>query len=114
MSDSPCQHCGACCAAFRVTFDEAIFADQPGGYVPRAMAVHETGRLYRMRGTDEAVSRCEALDGEIGKVVACRIYVCRPDPCREFMPHGFVGVDNLACQAARRRHGLPLLATDTP
>lgn len=57
-----------------------------------------------MRGTDHARPRCAALIGVIGRQVSCAIYEWRPAPCHELQP----GSD--ACNRARQRHGLPLLA----
>jgi uncharacterized protein len=103
---SPCQTCGACCAAFRVDFHPSelaggAFAWENG--VPAALTVPVTARLLRMRGTDASPPRCQALRGEIGLAVACSIYADRPSPCREF------DVEHPACNQARRRHGLPAL-----
>ncbi|MCJ0764214.1 YkgJ family cysteine cluster protein [Variovorax terrae] len=99
---SPCQHCGACCASFRVDFSVHELDDR-GGAVPAGLAVALNDSLCRMRGTDHAPARCAALTGRIGQPVACGIYEWRPSPCREFE----AGSD--ACGVARRRHGLPPL-----
>lgn len=103
---SPCQSCGACCAAFRVDFHPAELAGGAfawGEGVPAALTVPLTPHLVRLRGTDEAAPRCVALQGEIGNAVACGIYAGRPSPCREF------DTEHEACNRARRRHGLPPL-----
>lgn len=103
---SPCQACGACCAAFRVDFHPAELSGGAfawGGGVPVALTVPVTAALVRMGGTDEASPRCAALAGEIGVAVACTIYGGRPSPCREF------DIEHPACTRARRRHGLPPL-----
>lgn len=100
---SPCQSCGACCAAFRVDFHPAELAGGAfswGEGVPPALAVPLTPALVRLKGTDAVPPRCIALAGEIGEAVACTIYEERPSPCREFE----AGHD--ACARARRRHGL--------
>jgi Fe-S-cluster containining protein len=104
---SPCQSCGACCAAFRVDFHPAELAGGAfawGEGVPSAMTVKVTTQLIRMQGTDSSPPRCVALAGEIGQAVACGIYGNRPSPCREF------DTEHEACARARRRHGLPPLA----
>ena len=94
-----CQHCGACCASFRVDFavDELLSG---GGSVPDGLAVELNHRICRLRGTDHAPPRCAALTGRVGERVACGIYEWRPSPCREFES----GSD--ACHRARARHGL--------
>ena len=78
--------------------------------MPPELTVPVTARLYRMRGTDDAPPRCAALAGEIGQAVRCTIYVQRPGPCRDFAPYAGVGIGDDACDAARRRYGLPQLA----
>lgn len=80
------------------------------GGVPDALALRLVGRLMRMRGSDDARPRCEALSGEVGVQVACAIYSARPSPCREFAPYAALGVGDEACDRARRRHGLRPLA----
>ncbi|MBS1189319.1 MAG: hypothetical protein H6R10_1111 [Rhodocyclaceae bacterium] len=103
---SPCQSCGACCAAFRVDFHPAELAGGAfawGEGVPRELTVPVTAHLVRMAGTDAGPPRCVALGGEIGRQVACGIYGVRPSPCREF------DVEHEACNRARRLHGLPPL-----
>lgn len=109
--------CGACCASFRVDFareewaGEAGDIDEPGpaGRVPVGMADALTDRLCRMRGTDRSPPRCAALWGSIGERVHCTIHEWRPSPCREFGLRAPMGVGDDACDAARRRHGLPPL-----
>ena len=107
MPDAPfdCQHCGACCASFRVDF--SIFeTESEGGQVPDGLAVQLNGQLCRLRGTDHSPPRCAALVGRVGERVACGIYAWRPSPCREFE----AGSD--ACLQARRRHGVASLPED--
>lgn len=94
-----CQHCGACCASFRVDFS-VCETQAEGGAVPDGLALPLTPSTSRLRGTDHAPPRCAALTGRIGQRVACGIYEWRPSPCREFE----AGSD--ACAQARRRHGL--------
>ena len=77
---------------------------------PVKVTVPLTATLVRMRGTDEAPPRCIALEGEVGKSVACTIYEQRPGPCRDFAPYASLGIGDDACDRARRRHGLPPLA----
>lgn len=105
---SICQQCGACCAAFRVTFHGSELESQ-GGRVPDGLAEHETGDLYQLRGTDYARPRCAALCGTLGESVWCGIYAERPSPCREFGARADFGVFEAACHRARSRNGLPPL-----
>lgn len=104
----PCVSCGACCAALRVSFHRSQLQSE-GGCVPDALADEETSSTFRMRGTDRAQPRCVALVGKIGEMVHCGIYSERPDPCREFSPHGLFGVSNVECSRVRQRHGLSAL-----
>lgn len=94
MSQS-CLTCGACCAAFRVSFywSEARALDD--AWIEKAGPFHAC-----MAGTQQAAPRCVALAGEIGQAVSCRVYDARPPACREVQP----GDDK--CQRARARHGL--------
>ncbi|XZG69106.1 YkgJ family cysteine cluster protein [Chitinibacteraceae bacterium HSL-7] len=108
---SVCLSCGACCAAFRVTFD-ASELESEGGMVPDGLADMETAHLARMRGTDYAQPRCLALVGKVGEAVSCGIYRERPGPCREFAMLADVGIFTEACNRARARHGLPALSLD--
>ncbi len=95
---SPCTACGACCASYRVSFYWAEAEALP------AALTRPLGRWYAcMAGTEQPQPRCQALQGDIGASVACRVYDQRPAPCRELKP----GDDK--CQRARARHGLPPL-----
>ncbi|UXY13788.1 YkgJ family cysteine cluster protein [Chitiniphilus purpureus] len=111
MSSSPCLSCGACCAAFRVTFDASELQSE-GGCVPDGLADREAAHLARLKGTDHARPRCLALTGQIGVQVRCGIYQERPNPCREFAPLAELGDFSPACNRARARHGLPPLPVD--
>jgi uncharacterized protein len=94
---NPCQHCGACCASFRVSFYWAE-AEQRG--LPEALT-EPVQRWYAcMRGTNAPAPRCIALDGEVGQAVRCSTYASRPSPCRE------VEAGDAQCARARARHGL--------
>src|SRR4051812_21614801 len=97
LMSEPCQSCGACCASFRVSFHRSQLDSEVGGYVPETLADEETASTCRMRGTDRSSPRCVALVGKIGVTVKCGIYEFRPDPCREFAPHGVHGIQNEAC-----------------
>lgn len=107
-ADNACLRCGACCAGMRVDFAREEWAGA-GGAVPRALAEPLTAGLCRMRGTDGWPPRCAALVGRVGDRVRCAIHEWRPSPCREFGPRAAIGIGDEACDAARRRHGLPPL-----
>lgn len=107
-----CTSCGACCAAFRVSFHRSELAGPERRGVPPAMAVVEVGNTMRMCGTDEHTLRCVALQGTVGESVSCSIYADRPSPCREFGALADVGIYERACNRARARHGLPPLPVD--
>lgn len=94
---SPCTQCGACCAAYRVSFywAEADVLGLGEQHYERLSPL-----LACLRGTAAEPVRCATLDGEIGKAVRCGIYAQRPSPCREVQ----VGDDR--CRRARARHGL--------
>ncbi|MEQ1506596.1 MAG: YkgJ family cysteine cluster protein [Myxococcota bacterium] len=95
----PCLTCGACCAAFRVSFYWA----EP---VPEERTVRISPFRAAMAGTEGHPPRCLALGGTIGERVGCVIYADRPSPCREFAPAWEDGAPNPRCDAARRSHGL--------
>lgn len=103
-SESVCQRCGACCAAFRVDFSVWEHEDH-GGNVPAGLAGELTATTCRMHGTDHSPPRCKALVGSLGVRVSCGIYEWRPSPCRE------LEAESPACERARARHGLPPLHT---
>ena len=103
---NPCLTCGACCAAFKVTFLSAEVDDRIGGTVPLALVVEINRTRSAMRGTAGFFKRCAALEGTIGKSVHCRIYACRPSTCRAFLPNWEIHCHNAACNLARSRYGL--------
>lgn len=90
--------CGACCAAFRVSFYW-----REGQALPDALVGKVTEHLACMAGTNRPEPHCAALQGEIGTEVFCSVYSLRPPPCRE------VQVGDSKCSRARMRHGLPPL-----
>lgn len=95
-----CQRCGACCAVFRVSFYWAEADDAPGGTVPVALT-RPVGTLHRcMAGTEVRPVRCVALQGEVGRSVACGIYEQRASTCRGVQP------GDEQCLKARTAHGL--------
>lgn len=107
LSKVSCTECGACCAAFRVSFHRSELAAENGAGVPPDYAVHEIRNTMRMKGTDDSPPRCIALRGEVGVAVSCSIYQDRPSPCREFGALAEVGIYERACNRARAMHGLP-------
>lgn len=104
-----CQKCGACCAAYRVSFYAGEMDVVPGGIVPSALVEQVNDVMACMRGTERQPVRCVALRGEIGVQVSCAIYEFRSSTCREFSPLADLGQGDQACADARRRHGLPPL-----
>lgn len=108
---SPCLTCGACCAFFRVEFywREAEESDTENP-VPLGLFEDLTPEFRCMKGTSlKHHPKCVALNGRIGKEVACSVYLNRPSPCREFQYSYYEGKQNPRCDAARRAHGLPPL-----
>lgn len=97
---SICRQCGACCAAFRVSFYWTE-ATQLG--LPEACTEQVNAHLASMAGTNQPAPRCRALHGEIGKQLTCLVYSMRPSPCRQVQP------GDEKCNQARARHGLPPL-----
>lgn len=109
---SPCLDCGACCAAYRVSFYWGEADDAPGGWVPVALTEVLTPHLRCMRGTSQHAPHCEQLQGPIPGA-SCAIYAQRPSPCRELDPWLADGQVNPQCQRARARYGLAPLADQT-
>ncbi|MEJ8675616.1 YkgJ family cysteine cluster protein [Chromobacterium amazonense] len=102
---NPCQSCGACCANFRVSFYWAE-ADDGGGAIPSQFTEKVNDWTRCMRGTWSNSPRCVALQGEVGRSVACGIYAARPSACRE------VEAGSAQCHKARAAHGLAVLRDD--
>lgn len=107
---SPCLDCGACCAAFRVSFYWAEADDAPGGWVPGRLTEQLTAHRRCMLGTSRAQPLCVALEGTVGAEVRCTIYEQRPSPCREFEAYSPDGAPDPRCQGARAKWGLPPLS----
>jgi hypothetical protein len=106
----PCQRCGACCAAFRVAFHWSEAAPHAPEGPDEALTVKVRPFEVAMRGTEGgAAPRCVALQGEVGRHVACGIYVRRPSPCRALQAAWEHGEPSPQCDRARARHGLPPL-----
>jgi Fe-S-cluster containining protein len=100
-SDSPCQACGACCAysenwpRFSTEDDAAL------GLIPEKF-VNAKQSGMRCEG-----DRCSALSGRVGVETSCVVYAVRPEVCRTCMP------GDAECDMARRKWGLPVLASST-
>ncbi len=103
MSTNICQQCGACCAAYRVSFYWGELDEAPGGRVPAALTEKVNEHMACMRGTESTPVRCVALGGKVGEAVKCNIYEWRPSPCHEMIP----GSDG--CNRARQRWGLAVV-----
>lgn len=97
---NPCTACGACCAAFRVSF---YWAEAAENSLPEALYEPLTNVLANMRGTNRSLPRCAALIGDVGKETRCAVYESRPSPCREVRP------GDEKCARARAIHGLGAL-----
>ncbi len=106
-ASNPCLTCGACCAAFRVSFYWSEADPSTGGAVPMDLTEPISPTLLAMRGTNRHQPRCIALEGEVGKRVRCGIYAQRSSTCQECT------AGSSTCNKARRAHGLPELPVDT-
>lgn len=104
-----CLRCGACCAAYRVSFYWAEAEPDLGGTVPPDLTERLDAHRLVMRGTKHQPVRCEALAGTPGRSVQCTIYAQRPSPCRTFLVSWEDGAPHEACNRARQRWGLPPL-----
>ena len=93
----PCQQCGACCAAFRVSF---YWTEALESGLAEALIEKVNAHMACMAGTNGQQPRCLALRGEVGKEVTCTAYAQRPSPCREVQP------GDEKCTKARARYGL--------
>ena len=101
-SSHPCQQCGACCAAFRVSFYWTEALERGLG---DALIEQVNAHMACLAGTNDRHPRCLALQGEVGSAVTCTAYAQRPSPCREVQP------GDEKCAGARARYGLePLVA----
>lgn len=106
---NPCLTCGACCAAFRVSFYWAESDAAVPDSVPADMTCQVAPLLCAMKGTDRPHPRCMALEGAVGAAVHCQIYERRPSACREFVCSGQEGRASLLCDRAREIWGMPPL-----
>ncbi|MBI5449950.1 MAG: YkgJ family cysteine cluster protein [Gammaproteobacteria bacterium] len=112
MSDiTPCNRCGACCAAYRVSFYWAEAAPELGDAVPLELTEKVSPTLLAMQGTWDKTPRCIALRGEVGAQTACSIYPSRPSTCRELQYSWQHGQPNERCDQARAAWNLPPLSS---
>ncbi len=112
FSMHPCLRCGACCAAFRVSFYRGEALDGLEGGVPADLTEPIGPFRLAMRGTNRPEPRCVARTGTIGEAASCAIHPVRPTPCREFEPSYEASAANPRCDAARARFGLPPLTPE--
>ncbi|HVN47608.1 MAG TPA: YkgJ family cysteine cluster protein [Bacteroidota bacterium] len=115
MHDNPCLQCGACCAAFRVSFFNGEADPNLGGVVPESLTEDLTPHICCMKGTNQSKPYCIALAGKVGVEVRCAIYERRSSTCRGF---GFHPTDGMfvadldevrRCNKARKACNLPPL-----
>lgn len=110
--ENPCVTCGACCAAFRVSFYWSEADPGLDGVVPFELTERVSPFCSCMQGTNQKEPRCVALQGTVGGETRCTIYASRPTPCREFgvqWQDGFFTLraeDLERCNRARAKWGL--------
>ncbi|MQX65258.1 YkgJ family cysteine cluster protein [Sinorhizobium meliloti] len=75
-----CQSCGACCA---YSADWPRFSLETEEELERIPADYVAADLDGMRCES---GRCTALEGKLGRSVACKVYDIRPIVCRTCMP----------------------------
>jgi Fe-S-cluster containining protein len=92
-----CLSCGACCAAYRVSF---YWSEAKELGLEDEMTEMVNSWRACMAGTNRRSPLCRGLQGIVGRQVFCLVYAKRPAPCRELQP----GDDK--CNRARIRHGL--------
>lgn len=110
--NNPCLTCGACCTQFRVSFYWAEASDTTPGGVPVELTEQLTHHRIMMKGTGGSHPRCVALEGEIGRSVACSIHPSRPSVCRAFEASYENGQPNERCDQARIKAGMKPLTPD--
>lgn len=106
-TENPCLRCGACCAAFRVSFYWAEGDDHTDGGVPAHLTVKVNAFRRAMRAAVNQDLRCIALLGTPGQKVQCAIYERRPSVCRNFEPSWQAGIHNPLCDRARAVFSFP-------
>lgn len=108
MYENPCLRCGACCAAFRVSFYNGEANPRMGGTVPEQLTEDIAPHICYMKGTNQSQPYCIALAGKVGADVHCAIYERRSSTCRGFGFHQKNGVfvadldDVRRCNKARK------------
>jgi len=108
LMSHPCLSCGACCAAFRVSFHWSETEPALGGVVPRELTETLDAHRVVMRGTWARAPRCIALDADVGRHSRCTIHDRRPSTCRDVMPSWEAGgadasaTARVACMGSRR------------
>ena len=106
---NPCLSCGACCAFFRASFYWAETDAAVENGVPVQLTEKMNDFRVVMRGSVGARPWCVALQGIIGKRVACAIYERRASVCRDFVPSWYHGEANERCDKARAAWGMAAL-----
>lgn len=99
---SPCQSCGACCSYSENWPRFTVEDDAQLDLIPLQFV---NARQSGMRCEGD---RCSALSGRVGEATRCEVYAVRPEVCRTCLP------GDAECAMARRRHGLPLIASAQP
>lgn len=110
---NPCLSCGACCAYYRASFYWTEASDSTPGGVPFEMTEKLNDFRLAMKGTGGSSPRCIALNGFIGRAVACSIYARRASVCREFEPSWKNNDVNPRCDKARVAWGLAALTPES-
>ena len=110
--DHPCQKCGACCTTYQVAFHRK--ETHPESFqVPIDLTFKSSADHLAMKQRNYSSSRCIALEGNVGRMVSCRVYDNRPSPCRNFKASYEDGVPNRRCDECRVARGLqPLTPED--
>ena len=96
-ADNVCIKCGACCAAYRVSF---YWAEVETTGLDETFTEQLNAWYSCMRGTNSASPHCIALQGQVGERVGCAIYEQRLSPCRE------VQIGDEKCRHARTKYAL--------
>lgn len=103
---NPCLSCGACCALFKVVFDQSETDEYRSDGVPVQYTVRVDQTRCAMRGTELRNKRCAALEGNVSRRVSCAIYSRRPSCCRDFRAGWQRDEVNPTCNRARTAFGL--------
>ncbi len=95
MARFDCQSCGACCCNternryagnreyIEVTKSERLYRQERE--LLRSIGFRDERGLWHLRLVGDE-QRCVALDGEVGRKVACSIYPLRPVGCKNVQP----------------------------